>query len=659
MKQFINNIIAMVIALSISAVTVQAQDGMCNDFRTGISSSYTRLMTKEELIAEYKINILAMHELIENLKWHNTKRGWGFDDINEAAAITALEGGKIKKASGTILVARNCNGVVQYFSRSPKTRFGGEDVLYITVRGEDINIASLDCGNPIWDKHDIPEETHVDGETKTTTSKSGDATATATASVGDINITNTPPAVETGDVINNYYSNDGGGNYNNAGYGGGYYNSYGNYCNYGGVSAGIGFGFGFSAYAGFGWGNNGYYGNCGNYSSCGTPNFTPSSYNEYNTYNYYGDDDDGDIFIDIDIDNDNINNNNNINHTWIGGQEGKPIDPVDPGGPVDPPSGDGGGPIDPIDPGTTDNGNGTDPNGGNDPVDPGSGKTDETTVQTTETFKGSFETKSLSVNTNKKVADQQQLNSKKGFETGPSTFAMNSKVNANKNNEVFAKQTQLENYTKIFQTETASKTANQTLHGSDTQSKTFTISNSGSNSSKQQNAISTKAALQKEQPRTLKEFSAVALQNKQVSNDQQNMSLASKTAPVRNDANMKNGQQTFQDKLSVRGADVNVPQNQSFDRNEMSQKNFNDAGQNRNVDDGRKFQQKNPNSGSFNKRQDQNLGPQMNVNQQQQRQNVAPMPRNQNGTGNMRTQQQQASPMMMKNQNMGLAKNGR
>lgn len=651
MKKFINNIIAMVIALSISAVTAKAQDGMCNDFRTGVSSAYTRQMTKEELIYEYRHNTVAMNEMINVLKWHNTMRGWGFDSIDSSSVITAFQGGKIKKATGQMLVARNCNGKVQYYLRGPKTRFGGEDKLYITMRGEDIDLASMDCGNHLWDKHDIPNETPL-AETDTATSKSGNASAvaTATASVGDINIT-VPPAVTNNNYISSGGSNYGGGYGYSSGYGyGGYYGSsscYGggyNSCYGGGLRFGVAFGpFGIPIpYIGF----NG--GNCGNYSSCGTTNFTPSSYNEYNTYNYYGDDDDGDIVININNVNNNVNNNHDVLTFHTGTIEGKPGD----GGPIDPPSGDDG---NPIDPGSGDNGttgDGTDPGSGNGPVDPGSGKTDETTVQTTEMFKGSFETKTLSVNTNEKVTGQQQLSGKKSFETGPS-LTLNSKVNGN--NEVFAKQTQLESYTKSFQTDVSNKFDNQTLRNLDTQSKTFTISNSGKQN---QNVVLSKTALQKEQPRTLKEFSNAALQNKQVSNDQQNMSPAVKTASVRNDANQRNGQQqTFQSSMSARGNDV--PQNQSFNRsNEVLQKGFNvNNVQNHRIDNGNNFQ-RNENFGLSKRTGNQYPAPQMNFNQQPQQRNFVSAPQMQRG-GNM--MMQQAPPMMRGGGNpggSGLAKAG-
>ncbi len=606
MKKFFNNIIAMVIALSISAVTANAQDGMCNDFRTG--TNYTRQMTKQEFITEYLNDEFKMSELITLLQWHNVFRGWGLGEITREDAIAFLEGCDIKKASGEMNVARNCDGNVKWFTRLPKTRFGGEEILHRVVRGEDIEIASLDCANLLWSKHGIPNETPlVETTTDTATSKGGNASAvaTATASVGDINIT-VPPTEDNDSYNGGYGSQSVGSMY---GFTGGYnYNPYYYDPCYGygmGAYAGFGIGpLGFTAYAGIGsYG----YGNCG---SCGGNNFTPSSYiNNYYTNNYYGDDDDGDI--NIFIDNNNTNNNNNYNwiHTTTVDQKEPPV--VDDGGPVDPPSGfdENGNPVDPIDPGTT-TGDGTDPGSGNDPVDPGSGKTDETTAQHVESFKGSFETKSLSVNTNEKVTSQQQLSGKKSFETGPSALAMNSKING-MNNEVFAKQTQLENYTKSFQTETASKTANQTLRSSDTQSK------------------------------TLKEFSAMALQNKQVSNGQQNMSLAAKTASVRSDVNQKNGQQTFQNNMSARG-------------NEGLQKSFNaNNGQNYRVDNGNNFQ-RSENFGLSKRTGNQNPAPRMNVNQQQnQRQNVAPAPRMQNGAGNMRVQQ---APPMMRSQNMGLTK---
>ncbi len=640
------NIIAIIFTV-LSISTVKAQNGLCNDFRTGVSEDYARMMTIDELVKEYENDEFKMKELITLLQWHNIMRGWGFDKITREDAIKALKAGEVRKASGKMIVARICDGKVEWFPRMPKLRFGGEDVLYITVRGEDIEIASLDCANLIWDKHDVSEEGPrlTETTTDTSTSKGGNASAvaTATASVGDINITTPPP------VTNNNYIGSGGSNYG-GGYSGYYgasygYNSYGGYGSYGCYGCGVGIGVGVR------FGPLGLpipylygYNNCNSGYSCGgNQNFTPSSYtNNYYTNNYYGNQDPGDINIDIDIVNNNINNNHNV-LTWVAAQASKP----DGDGPVDPPSGDDG---NPVDPGSGDTGNGTDPGSGDGPVDPGSGKTDETTAHNVEMFKGSFETKSLSVNTNKKVADQQQLSSKKSFETGPSAFAMNSKVNANKNNEVFAKQTQLESYTKSFQTETASKIANQAL-SSDAKSK-FTISNSG----KQQNTTLSKTA-PKEQPRTLKEFSAMALQNKQVSNDQQNMSLASKTAAVHNDVNQRNGQQSFQNSMSARGNDVQQNPNQSFNRNnETLQKGFNVNGvQNQRIDNGNNFQ-RNENFGLSKRTGNQNPAPQMNFNQQPQQRNFVSAPPMQRGGGNM--MMQQAPPMMRNGGGNGLAKAG-
>ena len=370
MKKFLKNIVIFIITLITLNACNNANAQRCDDFRTGTSANYSRLLTGGECINEIKKNAVSTKALITLLKWHNAYRGWGFADITKDKAFEFLDQAYVKDLpeNEEFIVSRNCSGTVEWFKRKKKNRFGGEKGLYIKVRGEEILIASLDCANLFWDKHHIPEEKPLPlAKTDTVTSKSGSATATATATASVGNITINVPSQPASSGYGSGYT-----------YGPYHQNYMSNFCGYGVGYGNYGFGIGFGLSWSGGYGTN--YGciSCGtggNYTPYYTPQYQPAPSNTYNTYNNYTY---NTTTTNTYVDNSINNSFNHINKPVIFISNPPVTPPVTPGGPIDPPSGTPGGPTDPTagTPDPTNPGNPNDPNGGNNPQDPPGGPTD-------------------------------------------------------------------------------------------------------------------------------------------------------------------------------------------------------------------------------------------------------------------------------------------